>query len=397
MTEINVKQKRDYYEVLGVGADAPQDEIKKAYRRLARQLHPDVNPNDPDAEAKFKELSEAYQVLSEPGKRAVYDRYGHDGLKGSHFGGFEDFGFGSFDDIFDSFFGDSFFGRRTRTREPRAERGSDLRYDLEISLFEAATGKTVEIELPGKAECENCGGTGSAAGCPPGTCSECRGTGEIRHAQRTNFGQFVNIQTCPKCGGQGKAPRNLCRECRGTGTATKSKQITVGVPAGVDTGQRIRVAGEGEPGWNGGPRGDLYVFIHIGEHEFFKRKGNDIHCEIPISFTQAALGDEVEVPALHGMRKISIKPGTQTSSVFRLPGLGMPDINGSHMGDQLVKVRLVTPEKLSPKQKKLLKEFARESGESLQRPQKKLFDRLADILDVDLDLKSEFKNFRKRR
>jgi len=398
MATMNATNKRDYYKVLGIDRSASQDEIKKAYRQKARQLHPDVNKTDPDAEAKFKELSEAYQVLSDPEKRAVYDRYGHDGLSGEHFGGFGDFGFGSFGDIFDSFFGDSFFRGRTRARPrgPQVERGSDLRYDIEISLFEAAAGKKIEIELPGRSECGKCDGTGAADGRPPETCPDCRGTGELRHERRTSFGQFVNVQTCPRCRGEGKAHATPCRECRGEGTVEKTKQITVGVPAGIDNGQRVRVSGEGGPGRHGGPRGDLYVFVHVKEHEFFKRNGSDIHCEIPISFTQAALGDDVVIPTLWRKERLTIPSGTQTSTVFRLEGMGMPDLRGSRRGDQLVEVKLVTPKHLSSKQEKLLREFARESGESARRPQKKLFDKIADMLDVDLDIKADFMNFRKK-
>jgi len=371
-------EKRDYYEILGVERNATKDEIRKAYRKLARKVHPDVNPGDADAELKFKEVSEAYQVLSDDQKRSMYDRFGHDGLSGGAGMGFEDFGFGDIGDIFDAFFGGG--ARRGRSRPRGPARGADLRYDLEISLHEAAFGVARDITIPVLMKCGDCDGTGSQSGSISTACQRCHGTGEIRQARQTLLGQVMSVQPCPACGGRGQVVIDPCNRCNGTGRSRGEKTVRVSVPAGVDTGQKLRLSGEGEAGELGGPPGDLYVVIHVMEHEFFKRDGQDLFCEIPVSFTQAALGDEIQVPTIHGYEKMKIPAGTQTGSVFRLREKGIPHLRGRHRGDQHVVVKVVTPSKLSSKQKKLLRQFAEESGENTSRPLKGFLDKIRDIL-----------------
>ncbi|TEB11526.1 molecular chaperone DnaJ [Pelotomaculum propionicicum] len=350
--------KRDYYEVLGVAKGASMDEIKKAYRKLARQYHPDANPDNPNAEARFKELSEAYMVLSDPEKRSNYDRYGHAGVDGQGFGGFNGFGdFGGLGDIFDMFFGGG--GRR----RSGPEKGADIRSDLEITLKEAAFGLEREIKVPRTESCSTCGGSGAAAGTRPSTCSACNGTGQVQFAQNTPFGRVVQSHTCDRCRGTGKIIEKPCPTCRGTGQTRRTRSISVKVPAGVDNGSRLRVSGEGEAGLRGGPRGDLYVYIHVKPDRVFKRDGDDLICEMPISFVQAALGDELEIPTLEGTAKLKIPEGTQSGTVFRMRGKGVPNVSGYSRGDQHVVVRVVTPTKLSDKQKTLLKEFSNLGGE----------------------------------
>jgi len=354
--------KRDYYEVLGVSRNASVEEIKKAYRKLARKFHPDANPDDPNAEGKFKEISEAYVVLSDPEKRAGYDRFGHAGSDGQGFGGFGDFnGFGDMGglgDIFEMFFGGG--GRR----RAGPERGADIRSDLEITLKEAAFGLEREIKVPRTEECGTCGGSGAAAGSKPVTCSVCKGAGQVQYAQNTPFGRIVQSRTCDRCRGAGQMIEKPCPTCRGTGQIRKTRSIKIKVPPGVDNGSRLRVAGEGETGTRGGPRGDLYVYIHVKPHRVFKREGDDLVCEMPVSFVQATLGDEVEVPTLEGLAKLKIPEGTQSGTIFRMKGKGIPHVSGYNRGDQLVVIKVVTPSKLSEKQKELLKEFARMGGEN---------------------------------
>lgn len=371
--------KKDYYELLGVSKSATKEDLKKAYRAQARKLHPDVNPGDSEAESKFKEVSEAYQVLNDDQKRSVYDRYGHAGLSGGG-GGADDFGFGGFSDIFDAFFGG---GTRSRSRPRGPARGADLRYDLEISLHDAAFGTEVNLDLPVHVECDNCGGTGSASKAFSTACQKCRGTGEVRQVRQSMLGQVVNVTTCPDCRGRGQVVKDPCRKCGATGMMRGEKKVKVTVPAGVDTGQQLRLMGEGEMGELGGPRGDLYVVMFVREHEFFKREGQDIICELPISITQAALGDDVEVPTLFGMEKLQIPAGTQTGMVFRLRERGLPHIRGRHKGDQHVLVKVMTPTKLNTKQKRLLKEFAAESGDTIHRPQKNFFEKIKDVLKTE--------------
>ena len=373
-------EKRDYYEILGVSRDADETELKKAYRKLAKQYHPDMNPNDKDAEAKFKEINEAYAVLSDPQKRKQYDMYGHSGLDGTGFDGFSGFGgfdFG-FEDIFDTFFGGSPFGRSTR-RKSGPRRGNDLKYSLEISFLEAAFGVTKEINVTRMQLCHVCGGSGSKLGTKPETCRHCNGTGQIRHVQATPFGQMVNMRTCEVCHGEGTIITNPCDECRGNGRVQKISKISINVPAGIDNGQTISLRGEGEPGMMGGPPGDLYVSIRVKPHPLFKREGYDVICEIPITFTQAALGAELEIPTLEGTIKYNIPEGTQTGTVFRLKNKGIKHLRSNAKGDQLVRVNVEVPTKLSAKQKELLKQFAEISGDEVFQQRKSFFDKMKDL------------------
>ncbi|GER72720.1 molecular chaperone DnaJ [Weizmannia acidilactici] len=349
--------KRDYYEVLGVGKDATKEEIKKAYRRLSKKYHPDIN-KEPDAAEKFKEISEAYEVLSDDQKRAQYDQFGHAGPN-QGFGGFggADFGGFGFEDIFSTFFGG---GRRNDPNAPR--QGADLQYTMTLEFEEAVFGKETDIRIPREETCDTCHGTGARPGTHPETCPHCHGTGTLNTEQTTAFGRIVNRRTCHYCGGTGKIIKEKCKTCGGTGKVKKRRKIHVKIPAGIDDGQQLRVAGQGEPGVNGGPAGDLYIIFHVKPHELFERDGDDIYCEIPIAFTQAALGDEIEVPTLHGKVKLKIPAGTQTGTKFRLHGKGVPNVHGYGTGDQHVITRIVTPTKLTERQKQILREFAEASG-----------------------------------
>lgn len=350
--------KRDYYEVLGVSKDAGADEIKKAYRKLARQYHPDVN-KAADAEEKFKEVKEAYDVLSDPQKRAQYDRFGHQDPNQGFGGGFDSAGMGGFGDIFDMFFGGG--ARRANPNAPR--KGADLQFGLSIDFLDAVFGKETDVEIPKEAECDTCHGSGAKPGTGVETCKTCNGTGQQEVVANTPFGRIVNRRVCPTCEGKGKVVKEKCTSCRGTGRVKVRRKIHINIPAGVDDGAQLRVSGEGEPGVNGGPPGDLYVVLRVKQHEFFEREGNDIYCEVPLTFAQAALGDEIEVPTVDGRVKLKIPAGTQTETYFRLRGKGVPHLRGSGRGDQHVKVRVVTPTKLSERQKELLRELAELSGE----------------------------------
>ncbi|MBK9392839.1 MAG: molecular chaperone DnaJ [Uliginosibacterium sp.] len=345
--------KRDYYEVLGVNRDASDDDIKKAYRKLAMKFHPDRNPDDKTAEDKFKEAKEAYEMLSDGQKRAAYDRYGHAGVDPSAGGGggqgFEGFG-DAFGGIFDEIFGGRGGGGGGGQR---VYRGADLRYNLEISLEEAARGVEKTIRIPVMEECGTCHGSGAKPGTQPKTCSTCGGAGQVRMQQ----GFFSIQQTCPKCHGSGRVITDPCGDCRGAGRVKKQKTLEVKIPAGIDEGMRLRHAGYGEPGVNGGPSGDLFVEIHIKSHPVFERNGDDLHCEMPISFTTAALGGEIEIPTLDGAASIKIPAETQTGKVFRLRNKGIKNVRSGHHGDLHCHVQVETPVKLTERQKELLREF----------------------------------------
>lgn len=373
-------EKRDYYEVLGVSRNADEAELKKAYRKLAKQYHPDMNPDNKEAEAKFKEINEAYAVLSDPQKRQQYDRFGHSGLNGNGFEGFSGFGgfdFG-FEDIFDTFFGGSPFGRSTRRRSG-PQRGADLKYSLEISFNEAAFGTTKEINISRMQLCQVCNGSGAKPGTSPETCRHCNGAGQIRQVQNTPFGQMVNMRVCEVCRGEGTVISNPCDECHGNGRVRKTSRISINVPAGIDNGQTISLRGEGEPGMKGGPPGDLYVSIRVKPHPIFKRDGYNVICEIPITFTQAALGAELEIPTIEGTMKYNIPEGTQTGTVFRLKNKGIKHLRSNAKGDQLLKVSVEVPTKLSAKQKELLKEFAEISGDEVFQQRKSFFEKMRDL------------------
>ncbi len=351
--------KRDYYEILGVEKGASKDEIKKAYRKLARKYHPDVN-KEAGAADKFKEAKEAYEVLSDEQKRAQYDQFGHAGPQSQGFGGFggaQDFG-GGFGDIFDMFFGGG--GRR---RDPNApQQGADLQYTMELEFEEAIFGKEAEITIPKEETCDTCSGSGAKPGTKTKTCSHCNGSGQLNMEQNTPFGKVVNRRVCHYCNGSGKIIPEKCTTCGGTGRVKKRRKIHISIPAGIDEGQQIRVSGKGEAGINGGPPGDLFVVVHIKPHEFFQREGDHIFCELPLTFAQAALGDEVEVPTVHGKVKLKIPAGTQSGKVFRMKGKGAPNVRGYGHGDQHVKVKVITPTKLTDRQKELLREFNDISG-----------------------------------
>lgn len=342
--------KRDYYEVLGLDRGADQDALKKAYRRLAMKYHPDRNPDDQEAEGRFKEAKEAYDVLSDARKRAAYDEFGHAGVETQ--GGAGGFGAGGgFRDIFDEVFGDIFGGRGGGGE--RAFRGADLRYQLELSLEQAVFGTEASIDVSSLAECGTCAGSGAKPGSTPTVCETCDGAGQVRMQQ----GFFSIQQTCPRCRGSGKVISDPCRDCGGQGRRQQQKTLSVKVPAGVDTGDRIRLSGEGEAGQRGGPPGDLYVEIHVREHPIFARDGVNLFCEVPIGFTTAALGGDLEVPTLNGRVTLKIPPETQTGKLFRLRSKGVKSVRGGATGDLLCRVLTETPVKLNSKQKALLREF----------------------------------------
>ena len=365
--------KRDYYEILGVAKNASEEELKKAYRKLAMKYHPDRNPDSKGAEEKFKEAKEAYEMLSDPGKREAYDRYGHAGVDpnmgGGGFGAGAA-GFGGFSDAFGDIFGD-IFGQSARGGRggPQVYRGADLRYNLEITLEQAAHGYDTTIRVPSWDECETCHGSGAKPGTTPTTCTTCGGQGQVRMQQ----GFFSIQQTCPKCHGTGKMIPNPCTTCSGAGRIKRNKTLEVKIPAGIDDGMRIRSSGNGEPGMNGGPPGDLYVEIRIKPHPVFQRDGDDLHCEIPVSFAKAALGGEVEVPTLNGKASFTLPEGTQSGKTFRLRGKGIKGVRSGYAGDLFCHVVVETPVKLTDRQKELLQEFEKltTAGGSKHSPQSK--------------------------
>jgi molecular chaperone DnaJ len=370
--------KRDYYEVLGVTRSCTEVELKAAFRKLAMQHHPDRNPGDKDCEHRFKEINEAYDVLKDGDKRAAYDRFGHSafehgGMGGAAHGFGADFG-STFSDIFEGIFGMG----SARGRGSGRERGSDLRYNMEISLDEAFTGKTAQIRIPTSVTCEACSGSGAKAGTKPKACATCGGAGKIRHAQ----GFFTLERTCSTCHGRGQVIDDPCKVCGGGGRVTRERTLSVNIPTGVEDGTRIRLAGEGEAGLRGGPAGDLYIFLEVAPHEFFQRDGADLHCRVPITMTSAALGGEFEVPAIDGSKvRVKVPAGTQTGRRFRLGGKGMPVLRSKQTGDMYVQVAVETPQNLTKRQRELLAEFEKLSSEETQPESAGFFSRVKEFLD----------------
>ncbi|MBU5438331.1 molecular chaperone DnaJ [Tissierella sp. MSJ-40] len=368
--------KRDYYEILNVNKDATAEELKRAYRTLAKKYHPDLNPDNSEAEQKFKEVNEAYEILSDSQKRAQYDRFGHAGVDpqsggyGQGFGGFGDI----FEDIFDIFGGG--FSQNSRRTGP--VRGADLRYNLNLDFKESVFGVEKEIQIRRTENCTTCNGSGVKPGSSKETCSNCNGKGEVRYAQQTPFGQFVRVGTCDVCGGTGEMIIDKCEDCQGTGKDLRTKKLKVKIPAGVDNGSIISIKNEGETGERGGPSGDLYIYITVNEDSVFKRRGNDIFLTIPISFAEAVLGAEIEVPTLEGITNHSIPEGTQTGTQFRLKHMGVPNVKGYGRGDLYFTVEVKVPTKLSEKQKELLKAFADETGEYYKENKKGFFGKMKD-------------------
>lgn len=371
--------KQDYYETLGVSRDADDAQIKSAFRTLAKELHPDRNPDDAASEQRFKEVNEAYEALKDPQRRAAYDQFGHAAFEG---GGPGAHGFGgdfssSMSDIFDDLFGEFMGGRRGRPRSSR-ERGSDLRYNMEIALGEAYSGKAAQIRVPSSITCEDCSGSGAKPGTSPVSCATCGGAGKVRASQ----GFFTIERTCPNCQGRGEMIQDPCESCGGLGRTTKERTLSVTIPEGVEDGTRIRLANEGEAGLRGGPPGDLYIFLSIRPHEFFQRDGADLFCRVPIAMTTAALGGQIEVPAVDGSRgRVKVPEGTQTGRQFRLKGKGMPVLRSKAKGDMYIQVEVETPRSLTRKQKEILKEFEGASSDQTNPQSAGFFARVKEFFD----------------
>ena len=368
--------KRDYYEVLGISKGASEDEIKKAYKKMARKYHPDLNPDNKEAEEKFKEVNEAYEVLSDPDKKARYDQYGHAGVD-PNFGagaGFDgSFDFGDLGDIFGNFFGGGFGGGGRRTNPNAPQRGESIRLSLTISFEEAAFGCEKEITVERMEQCGTCSGSGCAAGTTPEVCPDCHGTGQVQVRRQTPMGVFATSSPCGRCGGKGKIIHQPCPDCRGTCAVRKRKTIKASVPAGIDNGQTISIRGQGHAGKNGGPAGDLLITITVRPHELFRREGTSVLCEAPITFAQAVLGAELEIPTIDGKVKYDLPEGTQSGTTFRLKGKGIPSINGRGRGDQYVTVYIETPRNLNKEQKDALKKFAETMGDNNYEERRKFF------------------------
>ncbi|MDP2125560.1 MAG: molecular chaperone DnaJ [Parvibaculum sp.] len=377
--------KRDFYDVLGVGRDASADELKKAYRNLAKKYHPDQNQGDKEAEQRFKELNEAYDALKDEQSRAAYDQFGHaafdGGMGGAGFGGARGGGFAggaSMSDIFDDLFGEFMGGRRGQRNDGGRARGHDLRYNMEIDLEEAFEGKKAQVRVPGSVACETCKGSGAAPGSSPVTCATCQGHGKVRASQ----GFFTIERTCPTCHGRGQTIDKPCTACHGQGRVEKERTLSVNIPAGVEDGTRIRLAGEGEAGMRGGPAGDLYIFLSVRPHRLFERDGADLFCRVPISMATAALGGEIEVPTLGGKRvKVKVPEGAQTGRQFRLKGKGMPVVNSRETGDLYIQITVETPVNLTKKQKELLREFETSSSDSNNPESSGFFARVKEFWD----------------
>ena len=370
------EQKRDYYEVLGISKGASEDEIKKAYKKMARKYHPDLNPGDKEAEEKFKEVNEAYEVLSDPDKKARYDQYGHAGVD-PNFGagaGFDgNFDFGDLGDIFGSFFGGGGFGGGRRTNPNAPQRGESIRMSLAISFEEAAFGCEKAVTVERTEQCDTCHGNGCAPGTTPEVCPDCHGTGTVQVRRQTPMGVFATSSPCTRCGGKGRIIHQPCKDCHGTGAIRKRKTIQASIPAGIDNGQTISIRGQGNAGINGGPAGDLLITITVRPHEIFRREGTSVLCEAPITYAQAVLGAELEIPTIDGKVKYDLPEGTQSGTTFRLKGKGIPSINGRGRGDQYVTVYIETPRNLNKEQKDALKKFAETLGENNYEERKKFF------------------------
>ena len=373
------EQKRDYYEVLGVAKGASEDELKKAYRKLAKQNHPDLHPGDAEAEARFTEVNEAYEVLSDKDKRARYDQFGHAGVDpnfgaGGFGGGFDGgFDFGDLGDIFGSFFGGGFGGGGRRANPNAPQRGESIRMGVTITFEEAAFGCEKSVTIDRMEQCGTCHGNGCAEGTQPEVCSECHGTGQVQVRRQTPMGVFATSAPCPKCGGKGKIIHTPCKTCGGNGSTRQRRTIQASIPAGIDNGQTISVRGQGHAGKNGGPAGDLLITITVKPHELFRREGTSVLCEAPITFAQAVLGAELEIPTIDGKVKYDLPEGTQSGTTFRLRGKGIPSINGRGRGDQYVTVYIETPRNLNKEQKEALKKFAETVGENNYEERKKFF------------------------
>jgi molecular chaperone DnaJ len=375
--------KADFYETLGVSREADEKALKSAYRKLAMQYHPDRNPGDADAEARFKEVNEAYETLKDPQKRAAYDRFGHaafeNGGMGGMGGGFGAAGAGGFSDIFEDIFGEMMGGARSRRGGGR-ERGADLRYNMEITLEEAYAGKTAQIRVPSSITCETCSGSGAKPGSSPVTCSTCGGAGRVRAAS----GFFSIERTCPACNGRGQTIEDPCPDCHGEGRVTQERSLSVNIPAGIEDGTRIRLAGEGEAGFRGGPTGDLYIFISVKPHEFFQRDGADLYCKVPISMTKAALGGHFEVATMDGAyTRVKVPEGTQSGRQFRLKGKGMPVLRQAAMGDLYIQIVVETPQSLSKRQRELLQEFDEISAQENSPQSTGFFSRMKEFFGSD--------------
>ena len=380
--------KRDYDEVLGVSKDASSDDLKKAYRKLAKQYHPDMNPGDKTAETKFKEVNEAYEVLNDPAKRQRYDQFGHAGVDPSYGGGGAGYGgggFGGFDvgDIFESFFGGGFsgFGGSSRTRNPNGPiRGNDINVTLGLSFMEAAKGCKQQIQVQRLEKCDVCGGSGAKSGTTAETCTECGGTGQVKVSQRTPIGVIQTTRTCSKCSGKGKVIKEPCPDCRGMGRVRHTRTLEVSVPAGIDDGQTFVLRGQGDQGVNGGPSGDVNIMVTLRPDTLFERDGFDVWCDIPITFSQAVLGDEITVPTIDGKVKYTVPEGTQSGTVFRLRNKGIQYVNGRGRGDQYVKVNIEVPRNLTGKQKEALRKFEELSTEKNYEKRRSFFDKLKDAM-----------------
>jgi len=370
---------RDYYEILGVSRNASSDDLKQAFRRLARKYHPDVN-KQADAEERFKEINEAYAVLSDPEKRAAYDRFGHAGVRGA--GGAQDFtvDFSDFADIFGDLFGFGGFGRTSRRARNIPRRGADLQYRLDLDFEEAVFGVEKEIEITRDEICTTCNGVGAEPGTSPVRCATCNGAGEIRQARQTFLGSMVQVTTCPTCGGQGETITTPCHTCRGRGLERKTRKKVVRIPAGVDSGTQIRLAGEGQPGSNGGPHGNLYIVINVRPHKYFRRRDTDVLLDLDINVAQAALGADVQVPTVDGLEIMRIPPGTQPGKVLRLRGKGVPRLRGNGRGDQLVIINVEIPKRLTNEQRQLFEQLAESLGSEVRPQERSFFDWLKETL-----------------